>query len=126
MTDLERDRRTILVVDDEPEVRSSTAILLETLDFSVLEARDAPSALAALEENASIELLFTDLVLPGGVSGADLARQALAKRPGLKVLLTTGRPELAEGETFTLIGKPFRMADLARMIEKVMSRCATT
>jgi CheY-like chemotaxis protein len=120
MADLERDRRTILVVDDEPEVRSSTALLLETLDFSVLEAGDAQTALAALEEIGAVELLLTDLVLPGGVSGADLARQALAKRPGLKVLLTTGRPELAEGETFALIGKPFRMADLAQKIEEVM------
>ena len=120
MADVEQGRKTILVVDDEPEVSSSTALLLETLDFSVLEARDARSALVALEENAAVDLLFTDLVLPGGVSGADLARQALARRPGLKVLITTGRPELAEGETFNLIGKPFRMADLARKIEEVM------
>lgn len=120
MADLERDRKTILVVDDEPEVRSSTALLLETLDFSVLEASDAQTALATLERNDGVALLLTDLVLPGGVSGADLARQALAKCPGLKVLLTTGRPELAQGETFTLLGKPFRMAELAQKIEEVM------
>lgn len=120
MANFKRKRKTILIVDDEPEVRRSTALLLEALEFSVLEAHDASSALAALDQNARVDLLFTDLVLPGGVSGADLARQATAKRPGLKVLLTTGRPDLAEGETFTLIGKPFHMADLARKIEEAL------
>jgi DNA-binding NtrC family response regulator len=120
MTDLERGRKTILVVDDEPAVRDSTALLLEMLDFSVMEAGDARSALLALEENASVDLLFTDLALPDGVSGADLARQALAMRPGLKILLTTGRPGLVKAESFTMIGKPFRMADLARKIKEAM------
>lgn len=121
MPDLERSRRTILVVDDEPEVRSSTALLLETLGYLVLEASDARTALSALEEDRAVDLLLADLVLPGGVSGAELARQALARCPDLKVLLTTGRPELAEGETFALIGKPFRMAELAQRIEEVMA-----
>jgi DNA-binding NtrC family response regulator len=118
---IQQDRQTILVVDDEAEVRDSTALLLETLDYVVLEAQDARTAIAVLEQDETIDLMLTDLVLPGGVSGAQLARQALAKRPDLKILLTTGRPELVEGEEFTIIEKPFRMAALAEKIRQTMA-----
>ncbi len=121
MGDVQQDRQTILVVDDEAEVRDSTALLLETLDFAVLEAKDAKSAIAVLERDRTVDLLLTDMVLPGGVSGSQLARQALAARPDLNVLLTTGRPELVEGQEFTIIEKPFRMAELAEKIRGVMA-----
>ena len=121
MGGIQQDRQTILVVDDEAEVRDSTALLLETLDYVVLEAQDARTAIAVLEQDSTIDLMLTDMVLPGGVSGAQLARQALAKRPDLKVLLTTGRPELVEGEEFTIIEKPFRMAVLAEKIRQAMA-----
>ena len=115
------DQQTILVVDDEAEVRDSTALLLETLDYAVLEAKDAQSAIAVLEREGTVDLLLTDMVLTGGVSGAQLARQALARRPDLKILLTTGRPELVEGEDFTIIEKPFRMSELAEKIQEAMA-----
>ncbi len=121
MGGLRQDRQTILVVDDEAEVRDSTALLLETLDYVVLGAQDARTAIAVLEQNETIDLLLTDMVLPGGVSGTELARQALAKRPNLKILLTTGRPELVEDEEFTIIEKPFRMAALAEKIREAMA-----
>ena len=121
MGDVRQDRQTILVVDDEAEVRDSTALLLETLDYAVLEAQDAKSAIAVLEQNRAVDLLLTDMVLTGGVSGTELARQALAARPALKVLLTTGRPELVEGQDFTIIEKPFRMAELAEKIRVAMA-----
>lgn len=111
-----RHRKTILVVDDEPEVRNSTALLLETLGFRIVQAENARSAVVALEENEGVDLLFTDMVLPGGVSGVDLARDMLAKRPNLKVLVTTGRPELVNQDEFPVINKPFRMAELANRI----------
>lgn len=117
----QQDRQTILVVDDEAEVRDSTALLLETLDFVVLAAQDAQSAIAVLEQDETIDLLLTDMVLPGGVSGTELARQALARRPDLKILLTTGRPELVEDEEFPIIEKPFRMAALADKIREAMA-----
>lgn len=115
-------RGTILVVDDEPEVRSSTALLLETLDYTVVEAGDGRSAIAALERNETIDLLLADVVLPGGMSGADLAEQACAKRPILKVLLTSGRPEFLEGSDFAVIGKPFRMAELGRKLTQILGQ----
>ena len=116
-----RDRQTILVVDDEAEVRDSMALLLQTLDYTVLEAQDAKSAIAVLEQDGKVDLLLTDMVLTGGVSGTQLARQALAAYPDLKILLTTGRPELVEGEDFAIIEKPFRMAELAEKIQEAMA-----
>jgi DNA-binding NtrC family response regulator len=121
MGEIRQDQQTILVVDDDTEVRDSMALLLETLDYAVLEAQDARSAIAVLEQVGTIDLLLTDMVLTGGVSGAQLARQALATRPDLKILLTTGRPELVEGEDFTIIEKPFRMAELAEKIQEAMA-----
>jgi len=118
MVDRPQDCKTILVVDDEPEVRNSTALLLETLGFLIIQAEDARSAVAALEENESVDLLFTDLVLPGGVSGVDLARDVLAKRPDLKIVVTSGRPELVNQDEFPVISKPFRMAELANRIRE--------
>ncbi len=121
MEDVRQEQQTILVVDDEVEVRDSMALLLETLDYAVLEAQDAKSAIAVLQQQGSIDLLLTDMVLTGGVSGTQLARQALASRPDLKILLTTGRPELVEGQEFTVIEKPFRMAELAEKIQEAMA-----
>jgi DNA-binding NtrC family response regulator len=94
---------------------------LETLDYVVLEAQDARTAIAVLEQDETIDLMLTDMVLPGGVSGTQLAQQALAKRPDLRILLTTGRPELVEGEEFAIIEKPFRMAALAEKIRQAMA-----
>lgn len=111
---------TILVVDDEPEVRQSTAMLLETLDYTVVEAADVRSAMATLDENGTVDLLLTDVILPGGMNGTDLAREALAKCPGLKVLLTSGRPDLVEAGSFPIIGKPFRLAELGDRIDEVL------
>ncbi len=116
------DRKTILVVDDEPEVRDSTALLLEAIGFDVLQAADAKSALAALDRSSVVDLLFTDLSLPGGVNGAELAKKALEGFPDLKVILTTGRPEMAAGLDYPLIGKPFRMAELGQAIDQVLQR----
>ena len=112
--------QTVLVVDDEPEVRGSTALLVETLGFAVMEAVDGPSAIAALEQNPSIALLFTDVVLPGGMKGTDLAKQALTSHPDLKVLLTSGSPKLLEEEGHGVIRKPFRLAELAEKIEEML------
>ena len=110
------DRKTILIVDDEPEVRDSTALLLEALDFDVLQAGDASSAMAALARSSSVDLLLTDISLPGGISGGELAKRASEECPGLKIILITGRPETADGLDYPLISKPFRMAELGQTI----------
>lgn len=114
------ERKTILVVDDEPEVRDSTVLLLEALDYEVLQAPDAPSAIAVLESGGDVDLLFSDVFLPGGMSGADLARAVRSRHPALKVLLTSGRPETVQGDGFPVIGKPFRMNDLGEKLQTVL------
>jgi CheY-like chemotaxis protein len=114
------EHKTILVVDDEPEVRDSTVLLLEALDYQVLQAADASSAIAVLEHGGTVDLLFSDVFLPGGMSGADLAREALSRHPALKVLLTSGRPETVQGDGFPVIGKPFRMNDLGEKLQAVL------
>ena len=120
MTDWGCKRQTILVVDDEPEVRQSTALLLEALDFRVLEAADGADARAILESDPGVDLLFVDVILSGGVNGAELARDAVAARPGLRVLLTSGRPDLVGDDRFPIIGKPFRLSELGDRIDEIL------
>ena len=120
MTDGGGKRQMILVVDDEPEVRQSTALLLEALDFRVLEAADGADARAVLESDPGVDLLFVDVILSGGVNGAELARDAVAARPGLRVLLTSGRPDLVKDDRFPIIGKPFRLSELGDRIDEIL------
>ena len=110
---------TVLVVDDDAAVRSATALLFEDLGYRVLEASDGLSALAKLERIPNIDLLFTDVVMPRGLSGMDLAKEARQRYPELKTLFATGdagREEEIEksvgGRAFVL-AKPFLKADLA-------------
>lgn len=114
------DRKSVLVIEDDPDVLQSTALLLETLGFEVLEANDGAVALAALDRHGAIDLLFVDFVLARGARGGDIARQALAKQPGLKVLLTTGRPELVEDQEFPVLLKPFRLSELQQKITELL------
>ncbi len=120
MTDRGDKLQTILVVDDEPEVRQSTAMLLEALDFTVVEAAGGRDALAILESDIGVNLLFVDVVLAGGVNGAELARNAVAARPDLQVLLTSGRPELVKDNRFPIIAKPFRLSELGDRISQIL------
>ena len=125
---------TILVVEDDDDVRAYSVEVLRELGYRVLEASDGPSALAALERPGAfdVRLLFTDIVLPGGLSGADLARTATALRPGLKVLFTTGYARNAivhQGrleEEVELITKPFTYADLAAKVRDVLDLASAT
>ena len=84
------------------------------------------AALSVLDETAELDLLFTDLVLPGGISGSELAEQAQSRRPGLKILYTTGYAETAsmmddEPKTeVALICKPYSKTDLAQMMRAVL------
>ena len=80
----------ILVVEDDPEVRPLAMKVLGSLGYVALEATDADSALAMLGRHPEVALLFTDVVLPGGVNGAQLARLAREHYPDLKVLYTSG------------------------------------
>ncbi len=115
----------ILLVEDNDEVRESGVALLEALGHAVLAARDGLEALTALRAGAEVDLLLSDVVMPGGLSGPDLAIAARRFRPNLRVLLTSGYAAGAVGrgaEEFAFIGKPFQPASLARALRAVLAR----
>jgi signal transduction histidine kinase len=124
---MEGHQELILVVDDEDAVRSIAADGLRELGYRVLEAPDARTALVLLEEYPAINLLFTDIVMPE-VNGRKLAEQALRKRPGLKVLFTSGYTRNAivhngvVDADVHLIGKPCSLDELAEKIRDVLDR----
>ena len=87
---LPRGSETILVVEDDPRVQRLTVTRLEGLGYQVLQADDGPSALKVLRSSTEIDLVLSDVVMPGGMTGFEVADQALVIRPALRVLLTTG------------------------------------
>jgi signal transduction histidine kinase len=119
---------TILVVEDDDDVRSYSVESLRDLGYRVLEAPDGPSALRHLEREPQVDLLFTDVVLPGGLTGAQVAARAREQRPQLKVLFTTGYARNAivhQGRLdkgVDLITKPFSFPDLAAKVRDVLDR----
>jgi PAS domain S-box-containing protein len=119
---------TILVTEDEETVRAYVTEQLRSLGYVVIETSTAREALDILEKRNDIDLLFTDVVLPGDMNGRQLADLACEKHPGLKVLYTTGYTENAvvhHGKLdagVELLSKPYRRADLARHIRKVLDK----
>jgi CheY-like chemotaxis protein len=117
---------TVLVVEDDPDVRDYTSEIVGDLGYDVLTAEDALSALRLLDAHHQISLLFTDVGLPGGMNGRQLADQALRRRPRIKVLFTTGYARNAivhQGRLdpgVEVIFKPFTYSDLAAKIRRVL------
>jgi signal transduction histidine kinase len=125
------EEETILVCEDDEDVRAYSVEVLRELGYEVIEAADGPAALDLLRNTATrVDLLFTDVVLPGGMSGADLAREAARIRPELKTLFTTGYARNAivhHGRLdagVQLITKPFSYADLAARIRDILDGIA--
>ena len=113
----------ILVVEDEDDVRDVAAGTLQQLGYRTTVARDGPEALDLLRNGCDADLLFSDFVMPNGINGAELARQARQYRPGIKVLLTSGyvRQESGPGAgEFTMLEKPYRVAELAARVRDVL------
>ncbi|HJT07100.1 MAG TPA: ATP-binding protein [Stellaceae bacterium] len=116
----------ILVVEDDEDVRANTVEMLRELGYGVLEAAEGRAALRVLESNPGVHLLFTDVGLPGGLNGRQLADAALQRRPGLKLLFTTGYARNAivhHGRLdpgLDLIVKPFTYTALAAKIRSVL------
>ena len=119
---------TILVVEDDADVRSHTTGILRELGYAVLEAPEGKSALRAIEQHPEISLLFTDVGLPGGMNGRQLAEAARRIRSDLRVLFTTGYARNAivhDGRLdpgVQLITKPFTYAALATKLRDVLDR----
>ena len=114
----------ILLVDDDPLVLHHTRRQLQEFGYNVVVACDGPEALATLEEQLDIDLLLSDVVMPGGMYGHEVARRARELQPGMAVLLVSGyTPEQHEdlqGE-FPLLMKPWQKGELARMVREALS-----
>jgi CheY-like chemotaxis protein len=117
---------TILIVEDDDDVRLFSVEVLRELGYRVLEAEDGPTAIEFIRNDRAIDLLFTDVVLPGGVNGAALAAEALVIRPDLAVLYTSGydrnaicqHGRLAAG--VELIAKPFSYDALTSRVREML------
>ncbi len=116
----------VLVVEDNEGMRAVTAKQLTGLGYRVLEADSGATALKTLDGNAEIALLFSDIMMPGGMTGYDLAREARRRRPNLPILLTTGYSSEAAAEgpkidKLQLLMKPYRMNDLEDRLRQVLA-----
>lgn len=115
-----------LIVDDEPDLLQLAAQYLGRLGYRTLTAEHASAALQILESDEQVDLLFSDVVMPGGMNGYELAQQVTDKRPGIKVLLTSGYTTKTIAHnglarfSAQLLTKPYREADLARRIRSVL------
>jgi CheY-like chemotaxis protein len=119
-----RGSETILFVEDDEDVRGVVAASLEDLGYRMLVADKGSEALELLRSAEPIDLLFSDYIMPGGISGMSLAREARSLRPDLKVLLTTGYAEhrLVDDPDANrwVIEKPYRRAALAQRIRAIL------
>ena len=119
-----RNNETVLVVEDNPEVRETTLQRIEGLGYVVAEAGTAPEALNILSSKPDIALVFGDIVLPGGMSGYDLGLWVKEHKPDVKVVLASGfAPELTElapENEFPVLRKPFNRAELARALSHAL------
>ena len=121
---VERGTETVLLVEDEPEVRKVIRMQLTALGHPVIEAGDGIEALSLLENVADIAILVSDTVMPGGICGPELAARARALRPGLPVLLITGYASesfsAAAEADIPVLRKPFDQPALAKALAELL------
>ena len=117
---------TVLVVEDDADLRTLVVVMLESLGYDVLETSTGKGALEILGRSSRVSLLLTDVVLPGGMSGRQIAEEADRRDPGLPILFMSGYSENAiihQGRldaNVQLLQKPFRKADIAREVRKAL------
>jgi CheY-like chemotaxis protein len=117
---------TVLLVDDDEIVRVTVASMMEDLGYTIIEASSGAEALAILERGEKIDLLFTDVVMPGSLNGRQLADRARSRDPNLKVLFTSGYTENAivhHGRLDAgteLLSKPYNRDQLAAKLRRVL------
>jgi PAS domain S-box-containing protein len=120
-------RKAILVVEDDPRVRRVSVRRLKELGYAVIEADSGLAALLVIEREEPIDVLFTDIVMPGGMTGIDLAHEARRRRPTLKVLFTSGyaEPAAIKGSTLTTnvdwLGKPYGIKELDAKLREMFA-----
>jgi signal transduction histidine kinase/CHASE3 domain sensor protein len=121
-----RGTETILVVEDDALVRNFVTAQLQNLGYRTVAAADGPAALAQINNGETFDLLFTDVIMPGGMSGRQLAEEVEKLRPGMKVLYTSGYTDSAiihHGRLdpgVLLLTKPYRKAQLAQMVRQAL------
>ncbi|MEH7830082.1 hybrid sensor histidine kinase/response regulator [Gemmobacter denitrificans] len=121
----------IIIAEDDPALRAHVIRLVESLGYRVSAAEDGAAALALIRATPDAALLFTDVVMPGDMPGTALAEHALAERPGLKILFTSGYTEAAitrNGQLdpgMQLLSKPYRRDELARKLREVLEATPT-
>jgi CheY-like chemotaxis protein len=121
------DNETILVVEDDKLVREYVLAQLRSLGYVTLDAANAAEALAIVDADGAFDLLFTDVIMPGAMNGRQLADEIEKRRPGLKVLFTSGYTENAiihHGRLDSgvlLLAKPYRKSDLASMVRTALA-----
>ncbi len=119
---------SILIVDDEHDLLTLANRYLKTLGYTTYTASDAKQALKILAEEKDIDLLFSDIVMPGGIDGYDLSKKASKLRPNIKVLLTTGytskfmESNAAAYTHESILNKPYRKPDVAKKIRAVLDK----
>jgi CheY-like chemotaxis protein len=112
---------TILVVEDDAKVRQVAVSTLQSLGFAVREAESGDAAIDMLREDDRVDLVLSDVKMPGALTGTDLARRLQQDWPAIKVLLTSGYVESeAEIAPFEMIYKPYRVADLAEKVHHIL------
>ncbi|MBO6633586.1 response regulator [Parvibaculum sp.] len=119
---------TILVAEDDDAVRATVVDMLSELGYHILTAKDAASALTVIESGAPVDLLFTDVVMPGPLKSTELARKAKERKPSIAVLFTSGYTEnsIVHGGRLDagvdLLSKPYTREALARKVRQVLGR----
>ncbi|MFN5722173.1 MAG: response regulator, partial [Bradyrhizobium sp.] len=121
-----RGSEVILVVEDDQLVRNYVVTQLGSLGYKTIAVPDSRAALALVDKGEKFDLLFTDVIMPGGMNGRQLADEVRKRRPGLKVLYTSGYTENAIvhhgrlDEGVLLLAKPYRKAQLASMLQQAL------
>ena len=123
-----RNSETVLVVEDNPDVREVTLERIEGLGYVVLEAASAPEAIKVLGANPDVQLVLTDVVMPGGMSGFELAQWIGENRPGVAVVCTSGFAEGASGQqgmgnppACAMLHKPYGRAELSKVLTAALA-----
>lgn len=123
---------TVLVVEDEPGVRDVAVQMLKFTGFNVLEAIDAQSGLELFNQNPEIDLVFSDVIMPGGTSGIEMAKEMLARKPQTLILLATGYSAKAEAlvnkaaqsENIGVVAKPYDINKIPALISTMIGNAS--
>jgi DNA-binding NtrC family response regulator len=119
-------RRVVLVVEDEVLVRVMIADYLRDVDFAVIEAANAADALGVLASGEPVDIVFSDMAMPGPIDGATLARWIHEHHPGIPVLLTSGNDDLVQSTGFiskdAFFPKPYALEDVASSVRRILEQ----